>query len=234
VAGNQEKFKVSLGIALAAGTLALAHNNNTDHIAAPSKQETVPTAHMAMVGRIALSNSSDQSHLLITEPALSASKQHKHNRHRHHSSPNLSTTNGRAKYIFNYLTHNGVSQIGAAGLIGGFWVEDTYYNPNQSGGYLGQWQGGRLVALQNFATSKNEPVTYLPAQVGYVVQELKNGPYAGENDSNVLNMLNAASTPTSAASIATTYYERPNPSFANETGRENMAMTVYAELAHKQ
>lgn len=110
--------------------------------------------------------------------------------------------------IFNYFVSKGLSGAQAAGIDGNF-GQESGWNPSDSGGYLAQWGGARLTALQQLAQKDNKPVTDLGVQLDYVWLELTNGPGAGEDDSAVLQHLKTASSPEQAATIFSNEYERP-------------------------
>jgi hypothetical protein len=87
------------------------------------------------------------------------------------------TGSDNAEKAFNYFTGKGLTPAQAAGIVGNF-QQESGVNPNEPGGYLGQWGGGRLTALINYATKQGKPVTDLGVQLDYVWLEL-NGDYSG-------------------------------------------------------
>jgi len=130
--------------------------------------------------------------------------------------------------IFNYFIGKGLSPTQAAGIDGNF-GQESGWNPSDPGGYLAQWGGGRLTALQALAQKDGKPVTDLGVQLDYVWLELTNGPGAGEDDSKTLSDLKAitGSTPqdvSTAADVFSNEYERPSdPQLQN---RENYAISA--------
>jgi N-acetylmuramoyl-L-alanine amidase len=100
--------------------------------------------------------------------------------------------------IVNYFVGKGLTMAQAAGIEGNFGQESTW-NPKDSNGYLGQWSGSRLTALQALATKENKPVTDPGVQLDYTWLELTNGPGAAEDDRVTLQHLKAATTPEDAA-----------------------------------
>jgi hypothetical protein len=141
--------------------------------------------------------------------------------------PNLSTTQGRADFIYTYLSHHGLTKKAAAAALGNFAVEAPGYIPTTPGGYLAQWQGSRYQGLQNFAYSLHQPVTKLKVQVSYVSYELK------KIFPTALHNLNAATTPIAAADVFCWQYESPNPQYADLGKRESIAQTEYDLFAGK-
>jgi hypothetical protein len=110
------------------------------------------------------------------------------------------TGNDNEEKIFNYFTGKGLSAIAAAGIVGNF-GQESHWNPDDGGGYLGQWGGGRLTNLETLAAQEGKPVTDLGVQLDFVWQEL-NGSYP-----TVLANVKAAAT----VSDATIQFMGPDP-----------------------
>jgi hypothetical protein len=73
--------------------------------------------------------------------------------------------------IFNYFVGKGLTPVQAAAIDGNFGQESSW-DPTDAGGYLAQWGGSRLTALQQLASQQNLPVTDLGVQLDFVWQEL--------------------------------------------------------------
>lgn len=102
------------------------------------------------------------------------------------SSSTLTGSDNQTK-VFNYFIGKGLTDMQAAAIVGNF-QQESGTNPNDSGGYLAQWGGARLSALESFASSQSKPVTDLGVQLDFVWQEL-NSDYK-----NVLTNLKSASS----------------------------------------
>ena len=100
--------------------------------------------------------------------------------------------------IFDYFTGQGLSAIGAAGIIGN-WVQENSLSTDGAG--LAQWGGGRFTALQAYAASANKPVTDLNVQLGFAWHELST------DYSSTLSGLQAATTASQAAIVFCNTYE---------------------------
>lgn len=100
--------------------------------------------------------------------------------------------------IFNFFTNQGLSDIGAAGIIGN-WVQENSLNTDGAG--LAQWGGGRFTALQAYAQKAGKPVTDLAVQLGFAWQELTT------DFKTTLDGLKAATTAAAAATVFCNTYE---------------------------
>ncbi len=148
---------------------------------------------------------------------------------------------------YNWLTANGLTPIGAAGMMGNFAIEDSSFNPSQvqyGGGSPGQVGVGFGIAqftnyaantgdYQNFveyASKQGYPDptklsgdTLLVLELGFILTQL--------SQSN-LTQLNNASTPAAAASIFYFAFEDPGASASwqakqNLSGRQQAAQQFY-------
>lgn len=129
--------------------------------------------------------------------------------------------------IFNYFTGKGLTAAQSAGIDGNF-GQESGWNPSDSGGYLAQWGGSRLTALQQLAQKENKPVTDLGVQLDYVWLELTNSSGAGEDDSKVLKDLKATTTAADAATVFSNEYERPSdPQLQNRIDYANQILAKY-------
>ncbi len=81
------------------------------------------------------------------------------------------TGNDNEQKIFNYYIGRGLGAIQAAAIDGNY-GQESHWNPSDSGGYLAQWGGGRLAALEAFAQQANLPVTDLGVQLDFSWHEL--------------------------------------------------------------
>jgi hypothetical protein len=105
------------------------------------------------------------------------------------SGDNLTGSDNQQK-IFNFFTGKGLSAVQSAAILGNF-LQESHADPTTPGGYLAQWGGGRLSALESFAQKQGKPVTSLGVQLDYVWLELTGGPGAGQDRTNVLHALKA-------------------------------------------
>ncbi|MDB5168792.1 MAG: hypothetical protein JWO41_148 [Candidatus Saccharibacteria bacterium] len=97
--------------------------------------------------------------------------------------------NDNEEKIYNFFISKTLTPIQAAAIDGNFGQESTW-NPNDGGGYLAQWGGGRLTNLEKFAAAAGKPVTDLQTQLEFVWHELTTEPVYEK----VLANLKAATT----------------------------------------
>jgi hypothetical protein len=108
--------------------------------------------------------------------------------------------------IRNYLQSQGLSKIAAAGVVGNLQQESSL-NPNAPGGGLAQWQAPR--GPKDWSLS---------GQLTYLINELKTS-YSG-----LFSQLNAATSPSQAATLFSDQYERPGiPMLGNRIAYANAA-----------
>jgi hypothetical protein len=142
-------------------------------------------------------------------------------------SPATLTGNDNKQKIFNYFIGKGLSPEQAAGIDGNF-GQESGWNPSSPGGYLAQWGGGRLTALEALAQKEGKPVTDLGVQLDYVWLELTGGSGAGEDDSAVLQHIKGAKTAADAATIFSNEFERPgDPQLQNRIDYANQIFNQY-------
>ncbi|HUA13585.1 MAG TPA: phage tail tip lysozyme [Candidatus Sulfotelmatobacter sp.] len=135
--------------------------------------------------------------------------------------------NDNQEKIFNYFIGKGLSPAQSAGIDGNF-GQESGWNPNDPGGYLAQWNGSRLAALQAYAQKENQPVTSLGLQLDYVWLELTNGPGAGADESQALTDLKATTTAAAAATVFSNDYENPgDPQLQNRIDYANQILQQY-------
>lgn len=140
------------------------------------------------------------------------------------------TGNDPQQQIFNYFLGKGLSPAQSAGIDGNF-GQESGWNSSSPGGYLAQWGGSRLTALEAFAQKEGKPVTDLGMQLDYVWLELTGGPGAGEDDSAVLQHLKGATTAADAATIFSNEYERPgDPQLQNRIDYANQILSKYGSF----
>jgi hypothetical protein len=114
-----------------------------------------------------------------------------------------------------FFLEKGLTNAQAAGIVGNLQQESSL-NPSDSGGFLAQWLGSRLTALQSFAASKHAAVAGDPeVQLEFIWQELNT------TQASTLAALKKAKTPQQAARIFSQGYERP--SVPNLPARERYA-----------
>jgi hypothetical protein len=95
--------------------------------------------------------------------------------------------------IFSFFIGKRFSAAQAAGIDGNFGQESDW-NTSDTGGFLAQWGGDRLLAFERFAKRHDMSPTNPQAQFSYVWAELTDGPGAGEDDRKVLEDLRATNT----------------------------------------
>lgn len=107
--------------------------------------------------------------------------------------------------IIDFFRGKGLSDTAIAGILGNMRVESDFnthaYNPGEGAIGLGQWEGGRRTALQNYASAHGMTETDLQAQLGYYWHELTT------SYSNVYQQLVAAPDASSAANVLNRQYE---------------------------
>lgn len=108
--------------------------------------------------------------------------------------------------ITAFLASKGLSPNQIAGVEGNLYVESGFNPtlPNRAEGAIGiaQWEGGRRVALDNYAARTGGSETSLQTQLGYLWSELQGGEHAS------LTALQATTTPAAAAAVWDADYER--------------------------
>jgi hypothetical protein len=156
------------------------------------------------------------------------------------SGPTALTGNDNQQKIFNYFVGKGLSPEQAAGIDGNF-GQESRWNPSEPGGYLAQWGGSRLTALEAFAQKQGKPVTDLGVQLDYTWADLTNAPGAGGDYSHVLTNVKAAKTVEDAtlqfmgtASVGGNIdgYENPGtPELQNRIDYANKILNQYGSAA---
>jgi hypothetical protein len=108
----------------------------------------------------------------------------------------------------DYFVKAGYSPALAAGIVGNLMTESGL-NPTASDGTgaygIGQWMGGRLQGLYDFAAKNNSDYSDRTAQLAYVDYEL----HHGEKDATNSIVNSGSSTPEEYAYAVSRYYERP-------------------------
>lgn len=108
--------------------------------------------------------------------------------------------------VVDYFRSKGLTSAQAAGVAGNFVVESgvdpTRVNPNENAHGIGQWEGGRWGALQQFAAMQHRNVNDLATQEDFAWWEL-NGPEKG-----ALSALEQTTTAGDAAAVFDQDYER--------------------------
>ncbi len=156
------------------------------------------------------------------------------------SGPSTLTGSDNKEKIFNYFLGKGLSPVQAAGIDGNF-GQESGWNPSSPGGYLAQWTGSRLTALQAFASKEGEAVTNLGVQLDYIWADLTNAPGAGGDYSEVLKHVKAATTiedattqfmGTASAGGDINGYENPgDPQLSNRIDYANQILHAYGSSA---
>lgn len=124
---------------------------------------------------------------------------------------NQDGSSSNALYAMQFLMDRGLSEYGAAGIVGNLMTESggnteaistTATNP-ESGAYgIAQWLSeDRVEGLHDYADSIGASVDDLDTQLGYIVEELRT--------SGLMDTLNQSQSVEEAAMIANDQYERP-------------------------
>jgi hypothetical protein len=110
--------------------------------------------------------------------------------------------------ITNYFRAKGLNDIAIAAILGRWQIESGLnpsgpgaWNPAENAYGLAQWEGGRRVALQEFARSRGTTESDLMTQLDFAWMEL-NGPYNG-----VLLQLRGATNVADTYHYFTAHYE---------------------------
>lgn len=105
--------------------------------------------------------------------------------------------------ILGYFIGQGYTRAQAAGIAGNL-MQESSDDADEAGGYLAQWGGARLTALETFARSKGVAAAgNTTVQLEFITHEL-NTTEAGANAA-----LRSTSTPSEAARVFSEQYERP-------------------------
>lgn len=114
------------------------------------------------------------------------------------SAPGLNVKSATA--AVQYFESQGISDDGAAGIVGNL-QQESNLNPATPGGGLAQWGGGRWTAMVVYVTSQGLDPESMDGQLMFIVYDLRTK-YAG-----LLTQLNAATDPGTAATMFETTYE---------------------------
>lgn len=119
------------------------------------------------------------------------------------SSPRSAVANNQ-QAIISYLRQQHFSANAINGILGNLYVESSLnpsaFNSREGAIGIAQWEGGRRTALQQYARSEGRTENDLAAQLGFLVEELKN--------SGIINELNSAGSASDAAALFDQKYER--------------------------
>lgn len=144
------------------------------------------------------------------------------------ANPPTNTVAGRMAYIWQFLTGNlGESAAQAAGVEGNWQVETggtfspTAYNPAEGAHGIGQWEGSRWTALQNFAKSIGRAPLDLTTQLLFFAKE------AAQRGN--LAALAKTNDPTSAATVIQSQFEVSDPASLGQ--RQADARSIYASAS---
>jgi hypothetical protein len=128
---------------------------------------------------------------------------------------------------YNNLIGQGLTPAQASGVVGNF-IQESNVNPNEPGGGIAQWIGGRWTALVAYAQSVGQPANSLTAQLGYLWTEL-NGPEKAS-----LTALKATTTPAAAATSFQNNFERCRPDAPGLIGCNTPARIANANNVYSQ
>ncbi len=129
-------------------------------------------------------------------------------------------------YAYSAYGSLGLSRDQVGGIIGSLMGESgrslntSSFNPNDPGrGSFGiaNWNGSRWDGLESFAASRGKDVTDYKTQVDYSVRELQT------THKTALDKVKDATDSAKASKAWTNYYEKPQASLANHTGRAQNA-----------
>lgn len=134
--------------------------------------------------------------------------------------------------IFNFYASKGYTPEQAAAFVGNYYQESGY-DPalvNSIGATgIAQWLGGRLTALQNFASEKGKPHTDFQIQLEFSIYELDGS--EGAAKSSIKGVTGTGREAVEQATIIIrTQYERPGEHEANDARRIAKALEVYGKL----
>lgn len=106
--------------------------------------------------------------------------------------------------IVSYFTSKGLTKNQASGIAGNI-TQESSRDPNKANGFLAQWLGDRLKALEAFGASKREPVAGNGnLQLQFIWHELST------SEVGALQALQRTKTPQEAARVFSEQYERPS------------------------
>jgi len=226
------RFTGGKGLALVGVSLALVGANKTgqEEIVQPvvkDYHEMSFAQGSQTEGHLALAANSSTS----TPAKVNAS----YNLHPHHAlskyCANIAGGNPKERVKFgviNYFEKKGLKPAQAAGIDGNF-GQEVDWDPTE---LLGQWGGGRLAALERYASRLGKPVTSMIVQLKYTWLELTNGPGAGEDDRPVLRHLRGTKTAAEAATVFSNEYERPGiPALENRILYAEQVLRKFGHMA---
>jgi len=132
---------------------------------------------------------------------------------------------GTVAQIFGWLKGQGLSDAGAAGVMGNFQAESgmdpAAVEPNGAGHGLAQWSFSRWSDLQNFAAGRGTPWSDLGTQLAFFAQEISAG-YGG-----MWSQLRTASDPVAASQLFANTFERPG----TYGSRDNFAQLLFGQIS---
>lgn len=105
-----------------------------------------------------------------------------------------------AAQVVQYFESQGISQDGAAGIVGNL-EQESGLVPTTPGGGLAQWLGSRWTAMVAYVSSRGLDPNSLAGQLTYIVYDLRT------KYTTLLAELNSASDPSIAATMFETVYE---------------------------
>ena len=116
-------------------------------------------------------------------------------------------TTQTAGQIVAYFEGQGLSANAAAGVTGNL-QQESGLNPADPGGGLAQWTGGWFTAMSAYASSQGLTPSGIQGQLEYIVYDLRtNAESFYANSPNLLQAMNAAPDPATAAEMFETGYE---------------------------
>lgn len=105
-----------------------------------------------------------------------------------------------AEKIWNYYTGNGLSPVATAALMGNFkdesGLDPNATNPSSGAFGIAQWLGGRLTALNSYASDAGSAPSDLGVQLNFSLREL-----TGSYKTTVTNIINAPGISPSEATL---------------------------------
>jgi Phage tail lysozyme len=120
-----------------------------------------------------------------------------------------------------FFISKGLTQNQAAGIVGNL-KQESGLNPSEPDGFLAQWLGARLAALNSFAAGKNTTASgNAEVQFEFIWHELTT------TEKSTLAALKKTTTPAAAATVFSQKYERPSKpeltkriAYANEAAKQ--------------
>ncbi len=120
------------------------------------------------------------------------------------ASPEISAPGSGTAGMVKYLAANGLSGIAAAGVVGNLEQENGL---SPSGQGIAQWGAGWYAAMAAYASSRGLSPTSVAGQLAYIAYDLQTNAGGWIHETGLLQKLNTAPDPATAATRFETGYE---------------------------